>query len=110
MRFDFSDSLAEATLDFRHSLTLAHVSSLVKVLEVGAQFLQQFLGKSLSHRWLILHHGRCGGKITRNWSTRFIRNAEAARRIECRRYAMGSEVWPLIPWIGRGRCEEKPSQ
>lgn len=65
--FDFSDPLAEAALDFRYSLTLAKVSSLVKMLEVSAQFLQEFVGESLSHRKLILHLERCGGKITRNW-------------------------------------------
>lgn len=50
VRFHFANPLLQAPLDLCHGLALAQVAGLVEVLEVGAQFLQQFLGKSLSHR------------------------------------------------------------
>jgi hypothetical protein len=53
--FDFADSFAEAALDLRHSFTFAEVAGLVEVLEIGAQFQQELLGKPLAHRSLILH-------------------------------------------------------
>lgn len=75
LSFDFSDPLAETAFDFRYGFALAEVSRLVKVLQIGAQFLQQFLGESLSHSKLILHLARCADKITRNWDPRcLVRN------------------------------------
>ena len=50
MCFDFADSLLQASFDLRHCLALAHVASLIEVLKVCPKFLQQFLGKSLTHR------------------------------------------------------------
>ena len=65
LSLDFSDSLAKPALDFRDSLTFAHVSSLIKVLKVGAQFLQQLVGKPRGHSSLILHQAECAHKVTR---------------------------------------------
>lgn len=64
LRFNFANPLLEAALDFRHRCTLAEVSGLVKVLQVGAQFQQKLLGKPLSHSPLIVHLPRCRCKIT----------------------------------------------
>lgn len=50
MRFDFANSLLETSFDLRHCLAFAHVARLIEVVKIGSQFLQQFLGKSLSHR------------------------------------------------------------
>jgi len=63
--FDFANPLLEAKLDLRHGGTFAEVTSLVEVLQIRAQFLQKFLGKSRAHRRFILHNARCECKITR---------------------------------------------
>lgn len=44
--FDFDNPLLEAALDLSHSGPVAKVTRVVKVLQVGPQLLQEFLGKS----------------------------------------------------------------
>ena len=68
LRFHFHNPLIQPSFNLRHRRTLAEMSRLVKVLNVGAQFLQEFLGKSGAHRPLILHIPRCKRKITVFWS------------------------------------------
>ena len=57
LRFHFSNPLMQARLDLLDSRTLAQVSSLVEMLEIGLQFQQEFLRKSMTHDGLILHIG-----------------------------------------------------
>lgn len=81
MRLDFANSLLEASFDLRHCLALANIASLIEVVKIGAQFLQQFLGKSVTHRSLILHLGQCGCKVTRFWNIEV--GFPSVFRIEC---------------------------
>lgn len=67
LSFNFTNSLMQAVLDLRHSITFADVTGLIKVLEIGAQLQQELLGKSVAHRQSILHTERCKCKITRIW-------------------------------------------
>ena len=55
LRFHFSNPLMQARLDLLDSRTLAKVPCLVEMLEIGLQFQQQFLRKSMAHDGLILH-------------------------------------------------------
>jgi len=66
--FDLANSLIEAALDLIDSVTRAQVAGVIEMLEVGAQFQQELLGRSVAHRRLILHMNGCECKITRIWS------------------------------------------
>ena len=46
LRFHFDNPLFEAALDLSHCRTVAKVTRVVKVLQIGPQLLQQFVGKS----------------------------------------------------------------
>jgi len=71
LSFNFANPLLESTLDLRHSLTRAQMASLVEVLKISAQLLQELLGKSMAHRQLILHMSRGKCKITRFFCSLF---------------------------------------
>ena len=66
--FDLANPLIEAALDLIDSVTRAQVAGLVEMLEIGAQFQQELLGRSVAHRRLILHMSGCECKITQIWS------------------------------------------
>ena len=53
--FNFPDPLVQTSLDLLDSRTLAQMSSLVEVLEIGLQLEQQLVGKSMTHDGLIVH-------------------------------------------------------
>jgi hypothetical protein len=59
----------ETALDLGNSFNLTQVTGLIEVLEVGAQFQQELLGKTVTHRKSILHINRGKCKITRFSST-----------------------------------------
>ena len=67
--FNFADSFMETALDLGNSFNLTQVTGLIEVLEVGAQFQQELLGKTVTHRKSILHINRGKCKITRFSST-----------------------------------------
>jgi hypothetical protein len=55
----------ETALDLGNSFNLTQVTGLIEVIEVGAQFQQELLGKTMTHRKSILHINRGKCKITR---------------------------------------------
>lgn len=55
----------ESPFDFGHGRTFPEMTSLVKVLEIGAKFLQEFLGESVTHTPAIVVEIPSARKITR---------------------------------------------
>jgi hypothetical protein len=64
-RLHFADSVLEAALDFRNCIALSEVTGLVEVLEISAQFLKKFLGKTVTHRKSIVATFVHSCKVTR---------------------------------------------
>jgi hypothetical protein len=65
--FDLANPLIEVALDLIDSVTRAQVAGLIEMLEIGAQFQQELLERSVAHRRLISHMNACECKITRIW-------------------------------------------
>ncbi len=59
---DFGDAAAKSAFDFRDGLGLTEVTGFIKVLQVGAQFVEEFAGKAETHRETILPQNRCSGE------------------------------------------------
>jgi len=76
--FNFPDPLVQTSLDLLDSRTLAQMSSLVEVLEIGLQFQQEFLGKSMAHDGLILYIEPLKCKITEFWKKGYVHIAARA--------------------------------
>ena len=54
--FNFGNTVAESLFDFVHRRTFTEVTSLIEVLQIGAQLLQEFVGKSVTHTQPIVAH------------------------------------------------------
>ena len=62
--FHFTDSLTETAFNFLNGRTFAQVSSLVEVQEIGSQFFEKFLRRSVAHEQSIVQRDQSGRKIT----------------------------------------------
>lgn len=54
--FDFTNPLLKTAFDLRNGFHLAQMSGLVEVVEVGTQFEQELLGRSVTHTLIDFAH------------------------------------------------------
>lgn len=59
LSLDFGDAGSEPALDLCNGLRVSEVAGVIEVLQVGLQLLEEFMGKAVAHRLMILPQNRC---------------------------------------------------
>jgi hypothetical protein len=70
LSFNFGDAGLEAALDLGYGLAFSEMACVIKVLQIGTQFVQELAGKAVSHRLSILTQKGCSWARLDGWRRR----------------------------------------